>query len=342
MTVVVPAYNEAERITSMLEEAVDFLQSEYGSSMTSSIRPEAKEDAETTVRQRANGAPKEAFPHHDPPVPPAGWEILVVDDGSRDSTVDTTLSFARTHLLPARPRRQSGPWTHRAEHAVNIPPSSIRLVSLAKNRGKGGAVVHGLRHARGHYVCFADADGASRFPDLAKLVSSCEKIKDSKGRGVAVGSRAHLVGSEAVVKRSKVRNFLMHSFHMLLKWMTPPKTAKIQDTQCGFKLFSRPALPYIAPYVHTESWIFDVELLMLAEMADIPVIEVAVGWREVIGSKLNVLWASVGMAWGLAMLRLFWSTGVYRTGVDVEPKQPSQLNLPAIAPRRMPPPERRR
>jgi len=76
----------------------------------------------------------------------------------------------------------------------------------------------------GRYVSFADADGASRFD-------------------IAVGSRAHLVGFEAIVRRSKLRNFPIHSFHLLLKCMMPSKTAAIRDTQCGFKLFPRPSLP---------------------------------------------------------------------------------------------------
>lgn len=104
----------------------------------------------------------------------------------------------------------------------------------------------------------------------------------------------------------------MHSFHLLLRLMTPPATASIADTQCGFKLFSRPALPYIIPYMHSEGWIFDVEMLMLAESGRIPMTEVAIGWKEVGGSKLNVLWDSVGMAMGLGVLRAGWATGVYK------------------------------
>ena len=187
------------------------------------------------------------------------------------------------------------------------------MITLSENRGKGGAVTHGMRHARGRYVVFADADGASKFTDLGTLVKKCDEIEDDKARGVVVGSRAHLVGSEAVVKRSKLRNFLMHSFHLLLYLMTPPKTGEIKDTQCGFKLFSRNSLPFIVPYMHMEGWIFDVEMLMLAEWAKIPVAEVPVGWREVMGSKLNVVRDSLGMAWGLAVLRICWAIGIYRS-----------------------------
>ena len=104
----------------------------------------------------------------------------------------------------------------------------------------------------------------------------------------------------------------MHSFHILLRLLTTPQTAQIKDTQCGFKLFTRPSLPYIIPYMHSEGWIFDVEMLMLAESADIPMVEVPIGWKEVKGSKLNVVWDSLGMAFGLAMLRAAWGLGIYK------------------------------
>lgn len=339
MTVVVPAYNEQERLVGMLEEAVNYLEHEYGT-LNEKAEWAASENG-IPVRRRPSGRTEinGNFSRDSYSEPLQNWEILLIDDGSADYTVSTALDFARNHQLPLRPRRNTGPWTSGADHAVNIPPGSIRIVSLRQNRGKGGAVIHGMRHARGQYVVFADADGASKFDDLGKLVRACQKLEkhetlglndretasneaewnryhhlchDHSRKAIAVGSRAHLVGSEAVVQRSRLRNFLMHSFHLLLKLLTPPATAKIKDTQCGFKLFSRASLPDIIPYMHSEGWIFDVEMLMLAEFAGIPVVEVPVGWREVGGSKLNVLWDSLGMAWGLALLRICWGLGIYR------------------------------
>ena len=220
------------------------------------------------------------------------------------------MRFSRTHQLNKH-AAANGPWKETLKHS-SIPPGTIRVVQLEQNRGKGGAVTHGMRHARGTYIVFADADGASKFTDLGKLVVGCEKAKDKLGRAVGVGSRAHMVGTEAVVKRSFLRNALMRAFHLLIRTLTTPKTAAIKDTQCGFKLFSRPVLPYIVPYMHTEGWIFDVEMLMLAESADIPMVEVPVGWKEVVGSKLNVVKDSIGMAVGLAVLRVAWGLGIYR------------------------------
>ncbi|KAF5524205.1 Dolichyl-phosphate beta-glucosyltransferase [Colletotrichum aenigma] len=294
VTVVLPAYNEAARILPTLEEAVAYLDAHFG-------RPSFDTKpilSPTTSRRRTKNAPSEAL---------SGYEIIIVDDGSRDSTVDVCLKFAHKNGL----------------HDV------LRVIKLERNRGKGGAVTHGFRHARGEYVLFADADGATKFSDLGRLIQGCEEVVDGSHRGVAIGSRAHLVGSEAVVKRSALRNFLMRSFHLVLMILTPPATSRLRDTQCGFKLFTRAALPHIVPYMHTEGWIFDIEMLLLAESAPpapvigedgsvigtspgIHVAEVPVDWHEVPGSKLSVISDSIKMAIGLAVLRGSWMMGVYR------------------------------
>ena len=201
ISVVVPAYNEEERLGGMLEEAVDFLQREYGDAHGRETEPSSPKTVNlksgNKARSRANLNGVEAKEKK-------GWEILIVSDGSTDKTVDQALNFAREHQLSQYPTPIPGPRTLHPTHSTHIPHGSIRVVTLEENRGKGGAVTHGMRHARGQYVVFADADGASRFNDLAKLVEGCQAIEDELGRGVAIGSRAHLVGSEAVVKVSQV------------------------------------------------------------------------------------------------------------------------------------------
>jgi len=195
MSVVVPAYNEEARMTGMLEEAVEFLQAQYGDAPSPLAPPPS-----------ANGTAAAAAPRR-------GWELLIVSDGSTDSTVATALAFARSHQASQRGARAPGPWSPTTATAPTpIPLGAVRVVALERNRGKGGAVTHGLRHVRGAYAVFADADGASRFGDLAALVEACEGARDGRGRAVAIGSRAHLVGSEAVVK---VRTALMHCVWML-------------------------------------------------------------------------------------------------------------------------------
>jgi dolichyl-phosphate beta-glucosyltransferase len=194
MSVVVPAYNEEQRLPGMLEEAVDFLEREYGSGAgKEGGNGAAVEDAR---RRRAANAAAAAEPK--------GWEIIIVSDGSSDRTVSTALEFARNHVLSANPKPVPGPRTPHPNHSTHIPPCSIRVVELVKNRGKGGAVTHGMRHVRGKYAVFADADGATKFDDLAKMVVKAQELasKDSESRAVIIGSRSHLVDSEAVVKVS--------------------------------------------------------------------------------------------------------------------------------------------
>lgn len=177
MSLVVPAYNEEERLEIMLTEAVEYLQKEYGNQRSKSELNGNRKKPRSSVNGHATKNLTPAKPH----IEPSGWEILIISDGSTDRTVGTALQFASR---------------------MGKDCSLIRVISLGENRGKGGAVTHGMRHVRGKYAVFADADGASRFEDLGKLVRASVEIEDANGRGVAVGSRAHLVGSEAVVKVS--------------------------------------------------------------------------------------------------------------------------------------------
>lgn len=124
------------------------------------------------------------------------YEILLVDDGSKDATFDKALSFAKEN-------------SHRGGN-------NIRVVKLAKNRGKGGAVRHGMLHSRGARILFADADGASRFEDLALLEKAMDEmcsepatnghaethkdVRPTDVKAIAIGSRAHMVKTDAVVK----------------------------------------------------------------------------------------------------------------------------------------------
>ena len=178
MSLVVPAFNEEDRLGIMLTEAVEYLQHEYGNEA-----PKLQANGNRAKRKDATQALPNGYAESNSGGLP-GWEILVVSDGSTDKTIETALQFAR--------------------ELGGKSASCIRVISLHENRGKGGAVTHGMRHVRGQYAIFADADGASKFKDLGKLVRESKKIEDAEGRGVAVGSRAHLVGSEAVVKVCRV------------------------------------------------------------------------------------------------------------------------------------------
>ncbi|KIY68027.1 glycosyltransferase family 2 protein [Cylindrobasidium torrendii FP15055 ss-10] len=237
LTVVIPAFNETERLPLMLSQAIDHL---------------------TTKA------------HH-------SFEILIVDDGSTDRTTSASLKLA-----------------------TKYSNCDIKVVTLEKNVGKGGAVRHGMLYASGERMLMVDADGASRFDDLELLWAEMDRIAPENAPGVCVGSRAHLVKTDAVVKRSLLRNILMYGLHTILRIVG---VGHIRDTQCGFKLFSRAAARQLFPLQRLPTWIFDVELLLLAKMLAIPVAEVPIDWHEVPGSKLNVLTASLQMLRDLLVIR---------------------------------------
>lgn len=85
----------------------------------------------------------------------------------------------------------------------------------------------------------------------------------------------------------------------------------MQDTQCGFKLFTRQAARLLFPYLHISRWAFDVELLLLSRLQKVPIVEVPVEWEEKEGSKLNILDASFQMARDLLILKLMYATGIW-------------------------------
>jgi dolichyl-phosphate beta-glucosyltransferase len=240
LTVVVPAYNEELRIARMLDEAAEYLATRG---------------------------------------PDFAWEMIVVDDGSRDRTAEVVHEYAQRRGLP------------------------VRVMRLVQNRGKGGSVRCGCLAAQGKLVLMADADGATRFSDLARLEAAL-----LPPRGLAVGSRAHVV-SEAVARRTALRNVLMWVFHWVVRWVG---VAGVRDTQCGFKLFSRAAARLIFPVLHVERWAFDVEMLWIAQGLELPVAEVPVNWQEIDGSKLNPLTASVEMLLDMVRCKLAYMLGIWR------------------------------
>ncbi|CCH44429.1 Dolichyl-phosphate beta-glucosyltransferase [Wickerhamomyces ciferrii] len=247
LSVVIPCYNETKRLKIMLEDAISHLYKTYDDK----------------------------------------FEIIIVDDGSKDGTAEYALDLGLNYF--------------------KLQKGQLRIVKLVKNRGKGGAVTHGIQHVRGKYAIFADADGASKFSDVEQLIKSIQSAGDSPA--LAIGSRAHMVDSDAVVKRSFIRNFLMYSLHTLVFIFG---IRDIKDTQCGFKLFNRSAILKIFPYMHTEGWIFDVEILILAIRKQIPIKEVPISWHEVDGSKVDLARDSINMAIDLVVTRLAYILGIYK------------------------------
>ncbi|KAJ8412498.1 hypothetical protein AAFF_G00128340 [Aldrovandia affinis] len=250
LSVVVPSYNEELRLPVMMEETMEYL--------------------EKRQKQQSSFT----------------YEVIVVDDGSKDKTTEVALNYTKKYGA-----------------------DKVRVLTLVVNRGKGGAVRMGTLSSRGKLILMADADGATKFADIEKVEAGLRNISPMlENMAIACGSRAHLE-KDSVAQRSVFRTFLMYGFHFLV-WFFCVKG--IGDTQCGFKLFTREAALKTFSSLHVERWAFDVELLYIAQCFKIPIAEVAVNWTEIEGSKLVPFWSWLQMGRDLVFIRLRYITGAWK------------------------------
>ena len=188
-------------------------------------------------------------------------EVLIVDDGSTDKTVSVATAFAENH-------------------------PNIRVLP-ERHRGKAAAVLAGFARARGRIVGFMDID-------LATPLETWERCKAEieAGAGVAIASREG-IGSQRVGE-PWYRHVMGRIFNALVRTLLLPG---IDDTQCGFKFFSRAAIDNILPRqrLYRDADVvsiprvtaFDVELLYIARKHGHRIAVIPVTWRYGDHSKVN-------------------------------------------------------
>ncbi len=205
-------------------------------------------------------------------------EIIIVDDGSSDSTFETSASFARQN-------------------------PNVRVLKNPGNRGKGYSVRHGMTEAKGEWRLFSDADLSAPIEELDKL---CAAV-DQRSVKVAIGSRA-LDRSLIGVHQPGFRETAGRFFNLVMRAAVG---LPISDTQCGFKLFHRDAAERIFPRQRLERFGFDVEVLYIAKKHGFAIAEIPVRWNHAEGSKVGML---TGLhAFGeLAQVRWNDMKGLYR------------------------------
>lgn len=178
-------------------------------------------------------------------------EVVVVDDGSADNTVQVA--------------RDAG----------------ARVLQNPGNRGKGYSVKHGMLEAQGEWALFTDADLSSPIGEVEKLWSAAERA----GAQVAVGSRAvdrSLVG----VHQPALREAVGRVFNTAMRLVTG---LSYKDTQCGFKLFQTSPGREVFSRQQLDGFGFDVEVLFIAKRLGLRSVEIPVRWDNVEGTKVSLL-----------------------------------------------------
>jgi dolichyl-phosphate beta-glucosyltransferase len=204
-----------------------------------------------------------------------GWEIVVVDDGSSDGTVDIV-----------------------AREAGKDP--RVRLMR-EPHRGKGGALKAGLLAAHGTRRFMCDADLSMPVSDLGRFLSELPANCD-----IAIGTR------EGLGARRVGEPLHRHLTGRLFNWLVRATALSgITDTQCGFKMFTAAAVEAVVPWMTIDGWAVDIEMLVIARLRGLRIREIPIEWHYRDQSQVSLLRDGMRMARDVWRVHLNAARGRY-------------------------------
>ncbi len=185
----------------------------------------------------------------------ASWELIIINDGSRDSTGSVIAA------------------------EVALDPTRVRGIDLQPNQGKARAVAAGVAASQGDLVLISDADLSTPIDELPKL----REMIDS-GYDVAIGSRGKRA-SQVEVSQPLHRTLMGKIFNLIVQAVALPG---FWDTQCGFKLWRGPvARETFSQMKLSGNVAFDVEVLYRARHRGYRIAEVPVRWFDSLPSRIS-------------------------------------------------------
>ena len=208
-------------------------------------------------------------------------EIIVVNDGSSDSTAQVVRDFS-------------------------LQAPEVRLLENPGNRGKGYSVRAGILRAQGEIVMFTDADLSAPMEEAERLFAAI-----ANGADIAIGSR-WVESSRQTARQPLYRQLFGRCFNLVCRMVM---NLPFADTQCGFKAFTRTAAQTVFQLQTIERWGFDPEILFIAIKRGFRIVEVPVSWAHDERSRISYLRDGIQMLKELAIVRWNALTGVYSRSI---------------------------
>ena len=145
--------------------------------------------------------------------------------------------------------------------------ASVKVVSYDVNKGKGGAVRHGILSSEGDIVIFTDCDLAYG----TDVINEAVKLFESSGADIVIGSRN--LHPDSYAGYNALRKLMSKVY---FKVISIASGFKHSDSQCGFKGFRKEAARAIFSECTIDSFAFDLEALIKAEKKGCTVAELPV------------------------------------------------------------------
>jgi len=206
------------------------------------------------------------------------YEILVVNDGSKDKTVEIAKG-----LIPKI--------------------KNLIVTGYKKNQGKGYAVRFGMLEAKGDYRLFTDADNSTSIDHVEKIWPEFKK-----GFDIIIGSR-DIKGAVLDPPQPWIRKLILGEGFKLYRKIIIGLWG-IEDTQCGFKCFTKKATEKIFQKCRINRFAFDPEFLVIAKKLGYEIKEIPIYWKNDPESKVKFK-SIIKMALDLIKIRLNLIKRVY-------------------------------